>query len=73
MNNYIIKNGFPLLPSREERYPFGALEIGQCFEFQLHQVGEVRSAAQYVGKKLGRSFSVRKDKSAGVGRCQRTA
>jgi len=73
MNTYIVKNGVPLLPSRENRYPFSMLDVGQCFEFQVHQVAEVRSAAQWVGKKLARSFSVRKDKAAGVGRCQRTA
>jgi hypothetical protein len=73
MNTYIIKNGVPLLPSREQRYPFGELEVGQSFEFQLHQMAELRSAAQWVGKKLARKFAVRKDRVAGVGRCWRVA
>ena len=68
---YKIESGVPLLLSREERYPFGSLEIGQSFVFQPHDVHAVRSAAQWVGKKLERKFSVKKCKAEGVGRCWR--
>ncbi len=59
------------LPSREQRYPFGALEVGERFDFQLHDSAAVRSAAQWVGKKLARKFSVRKDRERGIGVCIR--
>lgn len=61
------------LPSREQRYPFAALEVGERFDFQLHDIAAVRSAAQHVGKKLGRKFSVRKDRERGIGACVRVA
>lgn len=73
MTTYAIVRGVPVLPNREQRYPFALLSVGDRFEFGLHELLDVRSAAQYVGKKLGRRYSVRKDKAAGVGFCQRVA
>lgn len=70
---YTIDSGVPILPSREQRYPFAELAVGESFSFQLHEVKEIRSAAQYIGKKYNKKFSVRKDKADGVGRCWRVS
>lgn len=73
MTNYLIVKGIPVLPNREQRYPFAALDVGDRFEFGRHEIEDVRSASQYVGKKLGRKFSVRKDRVSGLAFCQRVA
>ena len=73
MQKYIIVKGVPVLPNREQRYPFSALEVGDRFNFALHEMAEVRSASQYVGKKLQRKFSVKKDRLLGLAFCQRIA
>lgn len=70
---YKIESNIPCLPSRQERYPFLLLEVGQSFGFQLHQLKDIRSSAQWVAKKHGLKFSVRKSKAEGIGRCWRTA
>lgn len=73
MNTFNIVRNVGIPKTREQSFPFSDLEVGDAFEFQVHYVSEIRSAAQWVGKKHGKKFSVRKDKKTGVGLCLRVA
>lgn len=71
MNTFAIHRAVGLPKSRENLYPFAELEVGDAFEFQVHCIAEVRSAAQWVGKKRNRKFAVRKNKANGTAMCIR--
>lgn len=73
MTTFNIHRAVGLPKSREQAYPFAELEVGDAFEFQVHCIAEVRSAAQWVGKKHNRKFSVRKHKANGTALCIRVA
>lgn len=70
---HIINSEYKPLPTREQRYPFHQLEVGQSFDFKLYEVSFVRGGAYQASKKTGKKFTVRKIKDEGCGRCFRIA
>lgn len=75
----IIERGVPMPESRQYKYPFADLEVGDSFTIplsgQISRHGEdlssvrLRSAASAFGRKYGGRFLVRVNKTSGVVRC----
>lgn len=58
---YVIEKGVPLPANfRRDRYPFGAMEVGDSFAVPTRKVRAAISSASQHGKRTGRKYVSRK-------------
>ena len=69
---YEIKKGVPMSNSVRHFYPFGEMEVGDCFDLPAGEFARVSSAAVHFAKRHNRKFSIRKQKDGSYS-CWRTA